>query len=609
MYKWLNSTLRNKILFGFFTVLLIMVIITIFGVYNFYRINISLKRTIAQNHSSIVAADNMGKAIDKQILAINLFYGDDLIKGDSLFKEAKNEFGYWYLKAKETAFTKKEKVLLDSLNSDYIEFLKKTYSTRYLDKSGRLNVLGFDKKNEEFLKDINRIKVQCYGIFDINNDILKGIIQKTDSIIESTTNFLVIFLIFGIAFSLFFSIKFSNYLITPLKNLIKSIRFIAEGNFSERIKNSYPDELGKLAFEFNSMSEKLERYEKMNLDKMQYEKQKSDTIIESINEPVVITDDNLCIYKANKEFLEFFDFDVMNQNLMQLFIENKFFESHKIKNLKDNSLSDIIVINTKKERTKYFKIIRSLVKISDSSLSGYVFVFHDITKFREIDKLKSEFIGKVSHELKTPLTSMGMALGIIEDGIVGALTNEQNNIITAIKEDYNRLKKLVHEILEITKLESNSIRINVTDIEIKTLFENLQKSFYFQIEEKKILFNCTIEPDIKYIKADFDYILRALDNILANSIKFTDKGGKIELKAYTDNYFNYISVSDNGIGMSSKDVNKVFDKFVQINDNIPGSVGLGLSIAKEIVELHKGEIFVESEIGKGSCFIIKLNRN
>ncbi|HPN37706.1 MAG TPA: ATP-binding protein [Melioribacteraceae bacterium] len=609
MIKWLNSTLRNKILFGFFTVLLIMVIITLFGVYNFYIINQSLKRTIAQNHSSIVAADNMGKAIDKQILAINLFYGDDLIKGDSLFKEAKTEFVYWYLKAKETAFTSKEKILLDSLNSDYIEFLKKTYSTKYLDKSGRLNILGFDRKNEEFLRDINRIKQQCYGIFDINNNILKGIIQKTDSIIDSTTKFLVVFLIFGIAFSLFFSIKFSNYLITPLKNLIKSIRFIAEGNFSEKIKNNYPDELGKLAIEFNSMSSKLEKYEKMNIDRMQYEKQKADTIIESINEPVVITDEDLCIYKANKEFLDFFEFNVMNQNLMHLLVENKFFESEQVKNLKDNTLTDIIIVNNKNVRTQYFKIIRSLVEITDSSLSGYVFVFHDITRFREIDKLKSEFIGKVSHELKTPLTSMGMALGIIEDGIVGTFTTEQNNIITAIKEDYTRLKKLVHEILELTKLESNKIHLNIADIETKMLIESLKKNFFFQIEEKKIFFDFKITSGAEYIKADYDYIIRALDNIMANSIKFTEKGGKIEIKAYCDDFNNYISVSDNGIGMNQKDIDRVFDKFVQIKDNIPGSVGLGLSIAKEIVDLHKGEILVKSEIGKGSCFIVKLNRN
>lgn len=606
MLSWSKLRLRNKILIGFFAVIAIMIIITVVGINNFNRVNRSLQKTMHQNHSSIEAADNMQKAIDKQIIAINLFYGSDLtVKSDSLFTKAKNEFGFWYIKAKESAYTLEEKILLDSLYFNYTNFLSKTYSGKYLTNSGTINVISYENHNTAFLDDINIIKNQCYNILDLNTQLLKKTINETDDTIEATSYFLFGILAFGIIFSVYFSIKFSNYITEPIQRLVRSFQFVSAGNFRERLNLYNHDELGTVANEFNKMNEKLSRFEKLNLDKMQYEREKSDTIIESINEPVVITDQELNIFKANKEFENNFRTNnALNSNIKVLFNEKLLFE--KIK--KSESVKDAVIAFSQSDQVKYYKLIYSLISIPDSDLSGYVFVFHDITKFQEIDKLKSEFIGKVSHELKTPLTSMGMALGIMEDGIVGKLTKEQENIVSAIKEDYNRLHKLVHEILELTKLESTGLTLHVTKIDTKDLFENLIKNFYFQSEEKKLNIKYSIEKETETINADYDYLLRALENIVANSIKFTPFAGNIFINAYSDNYFNYIKIEDNGIGIQPEYLNKIFDKFTQLVDNIPGSVGLGLSITKEIIDLHKGEINVESVPNKYCTFTIKLNR-
>ncbi len=608
MYDWSTLTLKKKILVGFFIVIVIMFIIALWGIYNFYRINQSLKQTIAQKHAGIVAADNMGKAIDKQIMAIGWIYSSDTVNGEILFTEAKNDFTYWYNRARKTAFTKREQVLLDSLNINYLEFVETLYLTKYIHKSGRIDLSGKSEGGYQFLTSIHGLKSQCYGIYNINNDILKGIIRDSDNITNSTTLFLYVFLLSGIVFSLVFSIKFSNYLINPLQKLIGKIKHISDGNFGDRLEVKSLDELGTLAMEFNIMSEKLENYEKMNLEKMLYEKRKAETIIESLNEPVVITDENLNIFKANTEFINRFSSDgIENKSVNLIFKENAIFE--KILNgslKKDDDSFDNIIVHESNRTIKYYKLIHALVSIPDSTLLGYVFVFHDITKFQEIDKMKSEFVGKVSHELKTPLTSMGMALGILEDGIVGKLTEKQNSIVESIKEDYDRLNKLVHEILELTKLEAGNFSLQITEVKIKELFEKLLKTFHFQADEKKIELTYTIDPGSVYINADYDYLLKAFENIISNSIKFTQSGGKISLNAYNDNEYDYITIKDTGIGIYPENIDKIFDKFVQFKDDIPGSIGLGLSITKEIIEMHKGEISVISSPGEGCNFIIKL---
>ncbi|MFH1040494.1 MAG: ATP-binding protein [bacterium] len=610
MYDWSTLTLKKKILFGFFIVIVIMFIITLWGTYNFYRINLSLKQTIAEKHAGIVAADNMGKAIDKQIMAIGWIYSSDTVNGEILFTEAINDFTYWYNRARKTAFTDRERILLDSLNMNYQEFVETLYLTKYIDKFGRIDLLGKSEGGYQFLTSIHALKSQCYGIYNINNDILKGIIRDSDNITNSTIMFLYVFLLSGIIFSLVFSIKFSNYLINPLRKLIDNIKHISDGNFGDRLEVKSLDELGTLAMEFNVMSEKLEKYEKMNLEKMLYEKRKSETIIESLNEPVVITDENLNIFKANTEFINQFSLDgVENKSINLLFKKNIIFEKILNCTLKetDDSFDNIIVYESNGS-TKYYKLIHSLVSIPDSKLLGYVFVFHDITKFQELDRMKSEFVGKVSHELKTPLTSMGMALGILEDGIVGKLSDKQGSIVESIKEDYDRLNKLVHEILELTRLEAGNFSLQISKVEIKELFDKLLKSFHFQADEKKIDLTYNIEPETVYINADYDYLLKAFENIIANSIKFTQTGGKILLNAYHDDNFNYITITDTGIGIYPENIDKIFDKFVQFKDDIPGSIGLGLSITKEIIEMHKGEISVISEPGQGCNFIIKLVR-
>jgi len=271
------------------------------------------------------------------------------------------------------------------------------------------------------------------------------------------------------------------------------------------------------------------------------------------------------------------------------------FQKEDILNIKDSSGSQ-----------KYYKLIAASLEMPETKTKGTVVLFNDITRFQELDRMKSEFIAKVSHELKTPLTSMGMALGILDDGVVGNLNEQQNELMLSMKEDFERLNRLVYEILELTKLEANIGKIRFEKFEAHKLAEHISKKFSIQAKEKKI--NLEVDDkstDVK-INGSYDNMISALENLVSNSLRFTPLGGEIKVKLFPQNGNLMIEISDTGIGISPDNLKKIFDKFIQIDESAPGSLGLGLSIAKEIIEIHNGEIKAFSELGKGSIFQIKI---
>ena len=427
---------------------------------------------------------------------------------------------------------------------------------------------------------------------------------------QSATITILAILLGAIGISLAFGSKFSNYIMQPISRLRESVTHIADGNFDERIEiDENADEINSLAEEFNKMSEKLQMYEQLNLNKILYEKKKSELIIESMNEPVLMVDENFNIVLSNKTFNESFPHELFNLATIQKLLSPQKNTQHENKSSDQGALflkDDIIQVKDHEGNQKYFKVIAASLEIPESEMRGTVIVFNDITKYQELDRMKSEFIAKVSHELKTPLTSLGMALGIIEDKVVGELTQQQNELVISMKEDYERLNRLVYEILELTKLESSIGRIRFEKFEARKLAEHILKKFSIQANENNITLLIEDESGELKINGSYDNIISALENLVANSLRFTPKGGKINVHFSKEDENLLIKISDTGIGISPDNLKKIFDKFIQIDDTAPGSLGLGLSIAKEVIELHNGEIKAFSELGQGSTFQIKL---
>lgn len=616
MFRTLFTTLRAKILTGYIIVILIMICVMIWSLYNFNRLNESFRALIVQNYSSIVATDNMVRALDNQINGLfSIFNGENPDQGYKTFETAKQDFYSWYEQARQAASTPDEIAILDSLNNQYRIFVTEI---NYL-ISFPLNYQNKFEHEDEYTKSINlanTIKNRLYELFETNHNF----IQRAEENIQSITRiaaFTMLFLaIFGTVLTLVFSTKFSEFIVKPVKDLTRSVKHISAGNFDQKIQTGDSDEIGILADEFNSMVGRLKRYEMLNINKILYEKRKSEIIVESINDPVLMVDSDLHITLANKAFASEFGMPKSeNSFLKEIIKEDKICENIRsfISRGSQDNQETIYRFLDPDGNIRYFNLKYSLIylpenDIAESMSSGNtaLIVFIDITKYEELDRLKSEFVAKISHELKTPLTSIGMAVGILGDGIVGKLSDKQMELITSMKSDYDRLNKLVKEILELSRIESGGIKLDFRPINVNLLLKECIKSFSLQCKEKNVRLEYFGNGDLPIISADYDYLHRAISNFIGNSIKFTDKGGEISINAVAEDSNLVISISDTGQGISPEFIDKIFDKFVQVSGSKPGSVGLGLTIAKEIIELHQGSIDVWSKPGKGSKFEIKI---
>jgi len=219
--------------------------------------------------------------------------------------------------------------------------------------------------------------------------------------------------------------------------------------------------------------------------------------------------------------------------------------------------------------------------------------------------MKSDFMATVSHEFRTPLTSLSMSIDILSQGILGTINDRQRELLAAARDDSERLRKLVKEVLDLTRLESGKYVMKKEWIDVEQLLETAIKPLHLPLREKNIEVQVVVDPDGSKVKGDGEQISWVVTNIVSNALRYTPDGGRIRITATREGETVRVSVTDTGRGIPPEALQSIFEKFVQLKqptESTPGSVGLGLAIAKEVVEAHDGRIWVESEVGKGSTF-------
>jgi two-component system sensor histidine kinase GlrK len=226
-------------------------------------------------------------------------------------------------------------------------------------------------------------------------------------------------------------------------------------------------------------------------------------------------------------------------------------------------------------------------------------------KLKEIDQMKADFISYASHELRTPLTSLKEATGLIMDRVAGDITEKQRELLRIIDEDCDRLLKLINDLLDLSKLEAGLMPLKIKESSIKEVIGKTLYEVRPLIDSNGLTIEIDIKTDTPEVPMDGFRIQQVLTNLLSNSIKFSDKGGKISIMSYQQEEDIIVSVSDTGEGIPEEAIGMVFDKFHKLDDKKVGT-GLGLPIAKHIVEAHGGRIWAESELGKGSTFSFTL---
>lgn len=435
----------------------------------------------------------------------------------------------------------------------------------------------------------------------INQLNQQAILQKNELVKQSSetanTWLTLIFTVLAlIAFTLV--VNFPSIISGPIRSLSEGIAAIAGKDYKKRIHLKQKDEFGDLANAFNTMAEKLNEYEHSNLAKIKFEKSRIETIINKMTDAIIGFDEkrNILFMNAVAESL---------LNLKEKEVAGKYAADIALKNdllrrLLQNGNDDELKIYADNKES-YFSKERIVMKNEDQ-LIGEVIVLQNITPFHELDEAKTNFIATISHELKTPISSILMSAKLLEDERVGMVNEEQKDLVQHIKEDSERLLKITGELLNLTQVEAGKIQMAFQPVMPKEILLYAIEANKKQAELQKQTIEMRIDPSVEAVNADKEKTSWVLTNLIANAIRYSFEDSKIIVSVEQKDKTVVFSVQDFGKGIDSKYKDRIFDRYFRVPGTKEEGTGLGLAICREFIEAQGGKIWVESDYGDGSKF-------
>lgn len=472
------------------------------------------------------------------------------------------------------------------------------------------------KNNKKDLSIQKKIREEIFKIMEMN---MIAIQKKSEKAKETANNAVFWIVITG---SLCFLIAFILLLNLPsniaktISKLTESIKQIAAKNYSERVHFEGNSEFGQLAKSFNTMAEKLEEYNNSNLAKLMMEKKRIEALINNMHDPVIGLDENLKVIFANNEAIKISGLNEAN------LIGHSTQELAEKNDLIRTLIQDIMIPDSRPKQKPikifadnkegYFEKETLHISISPTGeqthrLVGHVIILRNVTEYKELDSAKTNFIATVSHEFKTPISSIKLSLQLLENEQIGNLNEEQKNLLDSIKDDTNRLLKITGELLNMTQVESGNIQLTILPADPKEILQYSINATKTQAEQKQIKFEISCPDEVPKVHADNEKTAWVLTNLISNAIRYSYDNSIIYLSIKPVGNKMQISVRDTGQGIAPQYKDKIFDRYFRVPGRKTEGTGLGLAISKEFIEAQGGQISVESEFGAGSTFTVTLN--
>jgi two-component system phosphate regulon sensor histidine kinase PhoR len=389
----------------------------------------------------------------------------------------------------------------------------------------------------------------------------------------------------------------ANRLIASVKNIPTPLDVLEE---TARLTDA---QVEKLSQQLKKVSEEL----LVKTWQLAEEKNKLSTIINGVSEGLLGCNDKGVIIHSNKTakaLLRITDDDVASKTFPEICPDIA-----KTLGLKKNApfLLPVERVNVTVHE-KEIQIFASPIDDEQGSPSGFVLIIHDRTKEAELDNMKSDLISIVSHELRSPLTSIKGYIDLMMAGDFGKIPDTISGYLTIISSNANRLAALIDDMLDLSRIESGKLTMTFGKVDVKYLCDYVYLTMKLQAEQKSIVFLSTVQEGLA-VSGDVDRLQQVITNLVSNAIKYTPEQGRIEMAATRVKSKIHITITDNGLGIGEENQGRLFQKFFRVKNektrNI-GGTGLGLCIAKSITEAHDGRILVQSVEGQGSCFTIEL---
>jgi NtrC-family two-component system sensor histidine kinase KinB len=576
---------KNKLRLGFGFLFVVLLFFGAVSVFYINEIGNSAKIILKNNYESLNYCREMRSVLDESKLPLT---ESAMIKFNSeLVKEERN--------------------ITEHGEADAVASLKEVYKLMQ-NKAALTDEQGLVRQMRRLLLNIEIVNMQAIVH---KNDMTRAAVEKSVVVLgfAGAFTFLVLFS---------FSVNFPGFIINPLNTLLSGIRAIGPQNYKQRIHFDKNDEFGEVANAFNDMAYRLNEWENSNLSKIISEKLRIETIIEQMHDAIIGVNENneiLFINTAAKDILNISADEMEGRQINDIIKHNDLFRSI-IEGGKPEGAFKIVVDS----KDAYFRLETREIKVPKLSANdqdtvwltknsaGKVYILRNITEFKERDEAKTNFIATISHELKTPISSIKMSLKLMRDDRVGQVNAEQQQLLEHIKDDSDRLLKITSELLELSQVETGNIQLNFVSVKPEQIIDYAMASVSFQAEQKGVKFEVSKAANLPHIHVDVEKTAWVLVNFLSNALRYSSERSKVFIDIAREENEVIFSVKDTGKGIEEQYQKRLFDRYFQVptdGQNKSGS-GLGLAISKEFIEAQNGTIWVKSAIGEGSIFGFNL---
>lgn len=421
----------------------------------------------------------------------------------------------------------------------------------------------------------------------------------------------LLFISFSIAFILilFIGSKIMNRFTNPVEKATEAAIELAKGNYRTRIYEDQAGEFQTLSTSINILARNLQKITKDH----EMQRERLLTLIENMGSGLILIDDKGYVTLTNRTYIELFDKSTKEEVQGKSFLD--VIDSDEIIDV----INDVFMTVQKVKRQvtvpigiymKSFDVFGVPIISGKNEWKGIVVVFHDITELKKLEKVRKDFVANVSHELKTPITSIK---GFAETLLDGALNDPEalQTFLEIIYKESDRLQTIISDLLELSKIEDEGFTLNVSKVDVHQLLQEICKVLQNRAESKDISLQIDQSRSL-FVEGDEMRMKQIFVNLIANAINYTPPGGQVQIRFEEEADWVKVTVQDTGIGIEKTEIPRIFERFYRVDKDRSrnsGGTGLGLAIVKHLVEAHHGSIVVDSEIGKGSSFHVFFHKS
>jgi NtrC-family two-component system sensor histidine kinase KinB len=586
------SSLRSRIRNGSLLMLAIALILGALAVPTVHRLGRAIRETLYRNYTSIEASQHMHSAL------YNLQLAQASGSLNTALKPNRDVFTHWI-----------------NIELNDITEVGEAELASDIERRGQriFDELAGHASQPPTARDFDQLHRRIDQLIEMNEAAMFRADSRTTRMSDRLAYEFAAGLLLLLLLGTILSSTLASNLSRPLAELADHLRSFSLREPSIRLGEQPLAELQIVASEFNRLAERLEQFEKLNVDRLIYEKGKTEAIIESLEDGIVLIDPDGIVTHMNevagiilgieREEALGSTFDDLNSNSPH-YVRVRSALAHAGAQPSDSQRVEVELHVRGRDHTYVLKPVP--LKHTDGDSFGTILILQDITYLRDKDRARTNLVATLSHELNTPLTSLGFCVELLLRK--PELDPEQRELLTSAQEDAARMRRLASDLLGLARGQGPAITVHSVPVDLMHLVESATKGFALQAEQKRVRLEAEFDKWVPTIRADPLKLSWVVSNLIANALRYTPSGGAILVSLSGTASEIRLRVTDTGPGIPPHVREHLFERFAQWNVNgaEPGSVGLGLAIAKEIVDAHGGRIFVESQSGQGTSFIVEL---